>query len=99
MKIVTASSGKKTIKLSHKEWKAIGKKAGWMKKAAVGGVYQPNETVLYNGTRGSAEATFLRYLDDNMAVINLNGKQLKCNLTSLSPSMTERQVDVDLSLG
>lgn len=31
MKIVTASSGKKTLKMSRKEWKNIGKKAGWEK--------------------------------------------------------------------
>jgi hypothetical protein len=29
MKIVTASNGKKTIKMSKKEWEAIGKKAKW----------------------------------------------------------------------
>ena len=33
MKIVTASNGKKKIKISRNEWKEIGKKAGWMKKA------------------------------------------------------------------
>ena len=33
MKIVTAASGKKSIKLSFKEWLAIGKKAGWDKEA------------------------------------------------------------------
>jgi len=32
MKIVKTASGKKTIKMSRKEWTAIGKKAGWMKK-------------------------------------------------------------------
>jgi len=35
MKIVTASSGKKTLKLSMKDWVAIGKKTGWIKKAGV----------------------------------------------------------------
>lgn len=29
MKIITASSGKKTLKISRSEWEAIGKKAGW----------------------------------------------------------------------
>lgn len=29
MKIVTASNGKKTLKMSRKEWLNIGKKAGW----------------------------------------------------------------------
>ena len=29
MKIVTASNGKKTLKISRKEWENIGKKAGW----------------------------------------------------------------------
>ena len=33
MKILKTASGKKTIKMSRKEWKEIGKKAGWMKKA------------------------------------------------------------------
>ncbi len=33
MKIVTASNGKKTVKMSKKEWQAIGKKAGWTKAA------------------------------------------------------------------
>ena len=31
MKIITASSGKKTVKISKAEWLSIGKKAGWMK--------------------------------------------------------------------
>ncbi len=34
MNIVT-SSGKKTIKMSKKEWSDIGKKAGWIKKSSV----------------------------------------------------------------
>ena len=33
MKIVTASNGSKTIKITKSEWKSIGKKAGWMKLA------------------------------------------------------------------
>jgi len=33
MKITKTASGKKTIKMSKKEWEAIGKKAGWTKKA------------------------------------------------------------------
>jgi len=33
MRIVTASNGKKKIKISKKEWEGIGKKAGWIKKA------------------------------------------------------------------
>jgi hypothetical protein len=30
MRIVTASNGKKTVKMSKSEWQQIGKKAGWM---------------------------------------------------------------------
>jgi len=30
MKIIKTASGKKTIKISKKEWTSIGKKAGWM---------------------------------------------------------------------
>ena len=33
MKIVTASNGKKTIKISKKEWLEIGKKTGWKVEA------------------------------------------------------------------
>ena len=33
MKIVTAGTGKKTLKLSKSEWIAIGKRAGWTKVA------------------------------------------------------------------
>ena len=33
MKIITASNGKQTVKMSKNEWTAIGKKAGWMKVA------------------------------------------------------------------
>ena len=33
MKIVTASNGKQTVKMSKTEWQQIGKKAGWMKVA------------------------------------------------------------------
>jgi hypothetical protein len=31
MKIVTASNGKKSVKMSKSEWQQIGKKAGWTK--------------------------------------------------------------------
>jgi len=34
MKITKTASGKRTIKISRKEWTNIGKKAGWMKKIA-----------------------------------------------------------------
>ena len=33
MKLVKTANGKKQIKISKSEWKSIGKKAGWMKKA------------------------------------------------------------------
>jgi hypothetical protein len=39
MKIVTASNGKKTLKMSKKEWENIGKKAGWK----VAQNYDPSE--------------------------------------------------------
>jgi hypothetical protein len=34
MKLIKTASGKKTVKLSKKEWESIGKKAGWMKTSA-----------------------------------------------------------------
>jgi len=33
MKLVKTASGKKTLKISKKEWQNIGKKQGWVKKA------------------------------------------------------------------
>ena len=36
MKIVIASNGKQTVKMSKVEWQSIGKKAGWMKEAQDG---------------------------------------------------------------
>ena len=33
MKILKTTSGKKTLKISKKEWENIGKKQGWMRKA------------------------------------------------------------------
>jgi len=32
---ITTSSGKKTIKMSKKEWTSIGKEAGWMRQSSV----------------------------------------------------------------
>ena len=34
MKLVKQASGKKTIKMSRKEWTDLGKKAGWISKKA-----------------------------------------------------------------
>lgn len=33
MKLVKTASGKQTVKISKKEWEALGKQAGWMKQA------------------------------------------------------------------
>jgi len=49
MKIIKTASGKKTIKMSKKEWQDIGKKAGWRKKASMGGEF---EATVYLGTNG-----------------------------------------------
>ena len=35
MKIVTASNGKKQVKISKSEWETIGRKAGWLKTAMI----------------------------------------------------------------
>lgn len=32
---ITTSSGKKTLKLSKKEWESIGKESGWMRQSSV----------------------------------------------------------------
>ena len=34
MKLVKTASGKKSVKMSKREWQSIGKTAGWMKKAS-----------------------------------------------------------------
>jgi hypothetical protein len=45
MKIVKTASGKKTVKISKKEWKEIGNKAGWIKEAQEGNQLQPLDGV------------------------------------------------------
>jgi len=36
MRIVTASNGKKTVKIAKSEWETIGKKHGWMRTVQAG---------------------------------------------------------------
>jgi len=43
MKLIKTASGKKKIKISKREWKSIGKKAGWMKKAQHDADWQDGE--------------------------------------------------------
>ena len=33
MKVIKTANGKKTIKISKREWESVGKKAGWIKSA------------------------------------------------------------------
>jgi hypothetical protein len=40
MKIVTSSNGKKTVKISKREWESLGKKAGWTKTADIDELYK-----------------------------------------------------------
>ena len=42
MKLVKNASGKKTIKISRKEWTDLGKKAGWLSKEAIKGFVEPS---------------------------------------------------------
>ena len=65
MKIITASNGKKTLKMSKVEWTNIGKKAGWMKKA------QNNFREFYHGTSSGENnkniASFKQGINPSMA--------------------------------
>ena len=57
MKIVTASNGKQTIKMSKKEWENIGKMAGWVDKVVdktIGLVPQKDQPIR-NRMRGVSE--------------------------------------------
>ena len=47
MKIIKTASGKKTIKMSKKEWAGIGKKAGWMHKEALLGLDPVTVSLVY----------------------------------------------------
>jgi len=57
MKIITASNGKKTLKMSRQEWENIGKKAGWKVSQIIpddgyadgGEPYTDDEMKLMNG--------------------------------------------------
>jgi len=48
MKVIEASNGKKTIKMSKQEWQSIGKKAGWINATAGGQVYLLDKGILYD---------------------------------------------------
>jgi len=50
MKVVKTASGKKSIKISKKEWQSIGKKAGWTK---VNNKYIDGEPVYIRGKAAS----------------------------------------------
>ena len=43
MKIIKTASGKKTIKMSRKEWESIGKTAGWADEWGDDGYYENDE--------------------------------------------------------
>lgn len=63
MKIIE-SNGKKTVKISKKEWLAIGEKSGWTKKA----FQQPYGQTVLEGGKGvcsvCGEAFYLEMLPD-----------------------------------
>ena len=52
MKIVTASNGKQTVKMSKTEWQNIGKKAGW-----VGGQQLPPPPAQINVSKNPANGS------------------------------------------
>jgi len=43
MKVTKTASGKKTIKMSKREWESLGKKAGWMDESEVQDVIKDEE--------------------------------------------------------
>jgi len=54
MKLVKTASGKQTVKLSKKDWTAIGKKAGWIKSAGLNNQPEYRFYVIVNGKIYSA---------------------------------------------
>jgi len=81
MKIVKTASGKKTVKMSKKEWTAIGKKAGWMKlsqneKKILDVLYSAFQLEVRNGD--GTLFLFTPFLSDNQIdTLNPNSKELQ----------------------
>ena len=46
MKLIKTASGKKKLRMSKKDWKKIGKQAGWMKKSQIDPVWQGEDGFL-----------------------------------------------------
>ena len=61
MKIIKTASGKKSVKLSKREWLNIGKKAGWIKKKA-----QINNNIDDEGDKGDEGWLTQEKLDEMM---------------------------------
>ena len=79
MRVVKKASGKKTIKLSKREWQNIGKKAGWMKKAQMDGNIlfdQELPAKMYFGSPGYQwEITVTSYqVYDDKVILNIIDK-------------------------
>jgi hypothetical protein len=80
MKIVTASNGKKTVKISKREWESLGKKAGWVRTS-----YDDSTTW------HEEEARMVERQCGNCEKYNCNGKcvlpELKAEYERLSNAM------------
>jgi len=64
MKIIKTASGKNKIKISKKEWKSIGKKAGWVKVSKIPII--PSDGIRDGGTPYTDEEMNLIERKDNM---------------------------------
>ena len=74
MEIVTAS-GKQRVVMTRKEWKAIGKKAGWTKKAQAQDSLPPfpeDQTAGEAGQANTGKKTFKRLMEDPSFAQTLN---------------------------
>ena len=71
MKLIKTASGKKTIKMSKKEWQSIGKKAGWMKKALYSDSGLPEDTNI------SQKDDLSRHIQHDLYMALLTSKNIK----------------------
>ena len=92
MKIVKASNGQETVKMSKAEWEGICKQAGWMTKEAVTPLIntQRPKRAPYSKVRSTVN-TLIRGLQDGLVKLEEAGKN--------NPNITQEEMAQYLATG
>jgi len=98
MKIVTASNGKKTLKISEKEWLAIGAKAGWkvaqtlplgLRRYRITDVSGPNPGQTFDQVASSPEKAWDKFSTQKFGVMKPDKKSY--NIVVLQQNETQQK--------